>query len=51
MRKIYLVPSFREKENLYMYCNWARMNPYEERCLVCDRNDCKHKGERTILKV
>ncbi len=51
MRKIYLVPSFREKENLYMYCNWARMNPYEERCLVCDRNDCKHKGKHTILEV
>ena len=49
-KKIYLVPSLYEKENIWMYCNWARMNPYEERCLNCI-NDCKHKGKHTILNL
>lgn len=48
MRKIYLVPSINERQNIYMYCNYARMNPHEERCLDCKRN-CKHKGKHTIL--
>lgn len=48
-KKIYLVPSLYEKENLYMYCNFARMNPFEERCLNCDKDNCKHKGKHTIL--
>ena len=47
-KKIYLVPSLYEKENIWMYCNWARMNPYEERCLYCE-NNCKHKGKHTVL--
>ena len=47
-KKIYLVPPITVKINIHMYCNWARMNPYEERCLNCER-DCKHKGEHTIL--
>ncbi len=47
--KIYLVPGFEQKENVWMYCNYARMNPYEERCLNC-QNDCQHKGKHTILE-
>lgn len=47
-KKIYLVPDISEKQNIYMYCNYARMNPYEERCFECE-NDCKHKGKHTIL--
>ena len=38
MKQIYLVPSLYEKENVYMYCNYTRINPQEERCLVCKRN-------------
>lgn len=49
MSKIFLVPGINESQNIYMYCNYARMNPYEERCLVCDREDCKHKGKHTII--
>lgn len=48
--KIYLVPGINERENVCMYCNYARMNPYEERCLYCDRKDCKHNGEHTIIE-
>jgi hypothetical protein len=48
VKKIYLVPSLQVKENICMYCNYARMNPYEERCVDC-KNDCKHKGKRTII--
>ena len=47
-KRIYLVPSITEKENINMYCNWARMKPTEERCLNCE-NKCKHKGKHTIL--
>ena len=46
---IHLVPSLRENENIYMYCNYARMNPCEERCLTC-KNKCEHKGKHTILE-
>lgn len=46
--KIYLVPSIYQKENIQMYCNYARMKPTEERCLNC-QNECKHKGKHTIL--
>ena len=31
MSKIFLVPGINESENITMYCNYARMNPYEER--------------------
>lgn len=48
MRKIYLVPHITNKDNVYMYCNYARNNPKEERCLNC-KNDCVHKGKHTIL--
>lgn len=51
IRKIFLVPDMRESSNVNMYCNYARMNPYEERCFVCERNDCKHKGEHTVIKL
>ena len=49
-RKIYLVPGIDEQQNIYMYCNYARMNPLEERCFECER-DCKHKGKHTILTI
>lgn len=49
MKKILLVPSIYEKENIHMYCNYARMKPEEERCLSCE-NDCKHKGKHTIIQ-
>lgn len=49
MGKIYLVPDIYSKENVYMYCNYARMKPTEERCLHCDK-ECKHKGKHTILE-
>lgn len=48
MKQIYLVPSLYEKANAYMYCNYARMNPHEERCLACKKK-CQHKGKHTIL--
>ena len=47
--KIYLVPDLYNRENPWMYCNYARMNPQEERCLMC-QNDCNHKGKHTILE-
>lgn len=47
---VYLVPGLYDKENPWFYCNYARMNPYEERCLLC-QNDCKHKGKHTVLFV
>lgn len=50
MSKIFLVPGINESENMHMYCNYARMNPYEERCITCDRDDCKHKGKHTIIE-
>ena len=50
MKPILLVPGINERENVYMYCNYARMNPYEERCLECDKKDCKHYGKHTIIK-
>lgn len=50
MGKVYLVPGINERENVYMYCNYARMNPYEERCLHCDRKDCEHNGKHTIIE-
>ena len=50
MSKIFLVPGINKSENIAMYCNYARMNPHEERCLICDRSDCEHKGKHTIIK-
>lgn len=50
MSKIFLVPGINESENITMYCNYARMNPYEERCLICDQSDCEHKGKHTIIE-
>lgn len=50
MSKVYLVPSIDAKgANYMMYCNWARMNPYEERCVNCT-NNCEHAGKHTILE-
>lgn len=50
MNKIFLVPGLNKPDNIYMYCNYARMNPHEERCITCDRDDCKHKGKHTIIE-
>ena len=50
MSKVYLVPSINEKNNIWMYCNYARLAPYEERCLKCDNDDCKHKGKHTVIE-
>lgn len=47
--KIYLVPSAWQRENPWMYCNYARMNPYEERCLNCKNSECQHQGKHTII--
>lgn len=47
-KHVFLVPDILEKNNIQMYCNYARMKPYEERCLHC-KNDCKHKGKHTII--
>ena len=48
--KVYLVPDIYERDNYYLYCNYARRNPEEERCLSCE-NDCKHKGEHTVIDI
>lgn len=48
MSVIYLVPSMHEKSNPFLYCNYARMNPEDERCMKC-KNDCIHKGKHTVL--
>lgn len=47
--KICLVPSMNSNSNIWMYCNYARMAPYEERCLNCENDKCKHQGEHTII--
>ena len=49
-RVVYLVPSINESSNIFMYCNYARMNPREERCFTCTE-DCKHKGKHTKIVV
>lgn len=48
--KDFLVPEINESSNIHMYCNYARMNPHEERCITCDRGDCKYKGNHTIIE-
>lgn len=49
MRRIALVPSLTEYANPALYCNYARMKPYEERCLCCDRQ-CEHRGKHTVIE-
>lgn len=46
--KVYLVPDINNKDNVYLYCNYARRNWQKECCLNCE-NDCKHKGEHTVI--
>lgn len=46
--KVYLVPPLTQSSNVWMYCNYARMKPTEERCLVCN-NKCQHQGKHTII--
>lgn len=41
-----LIPSLYEKENIYMYCNYARDNRFKNPCKNCN-NNCKHKGKET----
>ena len=49
MKKITLVPDIcSQRENPGMYCNYARIKPYEERCLVCN-NNCEHAGKHTVF--
>lgn len=49
MKKITLVPDiYSQRENPGMYCNYARIKPYEERCLVCN-NNCEHAGKHTVF--
>lgn len=49
MKKVTLVPDiYSQRENPGMYCNYARMKPYEERCLVCS-NNCEHAGKHTAF--
>jgi hypothetical protein len=48
-KKIYLVPSLTSRSNIWMYCNYARMTPYEERCLKCENDKCQHQGKHTII--
>ena len=47
--KIYLVPSEWQRENPWMYCNYARMAPHEERCLNCKEHSCQHQGKHTVI--
>lgn len=47
--KIFLVPPLTQQDNVWMYCNYARTAPYEERCLNCDDVKCKHQGEHTVI--
>ena len=46
--KICLVPPLTQSSNVWMYCNYARMAPHEERCLVC-KNKCQHQGKHTVI--
>lgn len=50
MSKIYLVPPITSKDNVWMYCNYARLAPHEERCFKCDNDNCEHKGKHTVIK-
>ena len=50
MSKIYLVPSIDSTSNIWMYCNYARFAPHEERCLNCDNVHCQHKGKHTVIE-
>lgn len=50
MSKVYLVPSMYAKNNVWMYCNYARLAPHEERCLKCDSDNCRHKGKHTVIE-
>lgn len=48
MKKITLVPDiYSQRENPGMYCNYARMKAYEERCFVCS-NNCEHAGKKRV---
>ena len=47
--KICLVPPLTQRENVWMYCNYARIAPYEERCLNCEDSKCQHQGKHTVL--
>jgi len=50
MRTIYVVPSIYEKQNVWMYCNYARMNNTLNICKDCLK-DCPHKGKETVIEV
>lgn len=48
MKKMSLVPALTEAENVAMFCNYARREPYEQRCLTC-KEQCEHAGKQTII--
>lgn len=49
MKKVTLIPNlYSQQGNPGMCCNYARIKPYEERCLVC-RNNCEHVGKHTVF--
>lgn len=37
-------------DNSEMFCNYAREEPMEERCLACSDPTCKHRGEKTLIE-
>lgn len=41
-----IIPSPYTEENVYMYCNYARNNRFNEPCRDC-KEECKHKGKKT----
>ncbi|ADL36362.1 hypothetical protein bpr_II426 (plasmid) [Butyrivibrio proteoclasticus B316] len=49
-RVIYIVPDIYEKANPWLFCNFARMKPNEERCLNCKNKACRHQGEHTLIR-
>lgn len=42
-----LIPSMSEKENVWMYCNYARYHNTENPCKNCVNKDCQHVGKET----
>lgn len=49
MKKVMLVHGiYSQQENPGMYCNYARIKPYEERYFVCS-NNCEYAGKHTVF--
>lgn len=45
-----LIPGMHEKDNPWMYCNYARVMQYSNPCVRCEIEKCKHKGKTTSRK-